>query len=65
MYLMHIEFFSFIYITVLLCISFVIKDNFIYAVWNIMFLYLFCGEIIYYQFNSNARLTQPILYQFV
>ena len=44
-----------------ICIGFKIKKPFFYAVWNIMFLYLLGGEVIYYQYNPDANLIQVII----
>lgn len=44
----------------MLFVNYFIKDKFIYAVWNIIYIYLFAGEMIYYQYTDNANITQPI-----
>ncbi|QSS99780.1 hypothetical protein IMZ31_17215 [Pontibacillus sp. ALD_SL1] len=42
----------------MLLLNYFIKDKFIFAVWNIMFTYLFAGEVIYYQYSENSSIVQ-------
>ncbi|MGO1368491.1 O-antigen polymerase [Senegalia sp. (in: firmicutes)] len=45
-------------LTIMLLLNYLIKDKFIFAVWNIMFIYLFAGEVIYYQYTKHSSIVQ-------
>ena len=45
---------------IVLFLNFFIKDKFIYAVWNILFIYLFAAEMVYYQYSKETTITQLI-----
>ncbi|THF80834.1 hypothetical protein [Cohnella fermenti] len=47
-------------IFLMLFLIFFISDKFIFVVWNIMFIYLFVGEMIYYQYTEGARAVQVV-----
>jgi len=48
-------------IIALLLLGCSIRDKFMHAVWHIIFLYLFCGEMIFYQYNPGSSLVIPSL----
>lgn len=53
--------FGVLVLAVSICIGYKINKPFFYAVWNIMFLYLLGGEVVYYQYNPNANLIQILV----
>lgn len=59
------DFFKFISGNIILLTSlftgFGINKPYFFAVWNIMYLYLLVGEVVYYQYNSDANLIQVIV----
>lgn len=54
-------FFGCSFILILLLIGLRINNDFVSGVYNVILLYLFCGEIIYYQYNPGSSLIQPVL----
>lgn len=57
-------FVSILIMIIMLFLGLNINNEFLFTVWNIMFLYLFCGEMVFYQYNPLAKVTQPILVAF-
>lgn len=41
-----------------LLLNFLLVDKFIFAVWNIIYIYLLAGEVIYFQYTKDASLIQ-------
>lgn len=62
---LEFDFIKFIYGNIILLTSIIIgvgiNKPYYFAVWNIMFLYLLGGEVVYYQYNSGANLIQIVV----
>lgn len=54
-----------IFMFLVLRLGLTIKDKFMSAVWHIMFLYLFAGEVIFYGYNNSGSINQVLQVSFL